>query len=91
MANEFKFVGISRHPSGELAVRYANDKGRTRVLVKNGHTEVRFIELEQPEHKMDCVDALMTWAERNVDEIDGEVLDVIAAEAELMGFDLARC
>lgn len=91
MAEMFKFVGVSRHPNGELKVRFANDAGRVKVLARNGHTDIHFIEMEQPEHKMDCIDALMDWAEDNADTIDGEVLSVVAEEAEAAGFDLSRC
>lgn len=91
MAEKFKFTGVSRHPSGEMKVRFANDANRVKVLDRNGHTDIFFIEMEQAEHKMDCVDALLDWAEDNADTIDGEVLAVIAAEAEEMGFDISRC
>lgn len=87
----FKFVGVSRHPNGELKVRYANDVGRPRVLERNGHTDMHFIEMDVAERKEDCVDALMDWAEGAADEIDADVLAVIAEEAADMGFDLARC
>lgn len=90
MAEMFKFVGVSRHPNGEFKVRYANDAARARHLERVGHTDVMFIEMEQPEHKMDCVDSLLDWAENNADTIDGEVIQVIADEAEALGFDLAR-
>lgn len=88
---QFKFVGVSRHPNGEMKVRYANDAARVKVLARNGHTEIYFIEMEQPEDKVECVDALLDWAEDAADTIDGEVLQVIAEEAEAMGFDIARC
>ena len=90
MADMFKFVGVSRHPNGEMKVRFANDASRVKVLARNGHTDIRFIEMEQPEHKMDCVDALLDWAEANTDTIDGEILAAIADEAEAVGFDIAR-
>lgn len=91
MAEQFKFVGVSRHPNGEMKVRFANDAARVKVLARNGHTDIHFIEMEQMEHKMDCIDALLDWAEDNAESIDGEVLQVIAEEAEAMGFDIARC
>ena len=91
MAEQFKFVGVSRHPNGEMKVRFANDAGRVKVLARNGHTEIQFIEMDFPERKEDCVSSLMDWAESTADEIDAEVLAVIAEEARECGFDLARC
>lgn len=91
MAEKFKFVGVSRHPNGELKVRYANDASRVRVLERNGHTDIHFIEMDEADVKIECVDALMDWAEDSADTIDGDVLAVVAEEAEAMGFDIARC
>ena len=88
MSKEFKFVGVSRK-DGEFKVRYANDEGRARVLAKNGHTDMFFIEMDQPEHKMDCVDALL-------DLLDGEhdlcdlAQDAILEEARELGFVIAE-
>lgn len=90
MAEFFKFAGVSRHPNGELKVRYANDAGRVKVLARNGHTDIMFIEMNQPEHKMDCVDALMDYCE-SVEDLDPDVFAAVAEEAEALGFDLARC
>lgn len=91
MAEVFKFVGVSRMPDGEMKVRYANDAGRVKHLARVGHTDINFIELEQAERKEDCVSSLMDWVENNADTVCGEVLQVVADEAEAMGFALARC
>lgn len=91
MSDVFKFVGVSRHPSGEFKVRFANDASRVKVLARNGHTDIFFIEMDTPEHKMDCVDALMDWAEANADTLTPEVYTAVSEEAEAQGFDLARC
>jgi len=66
--NTFKFVGVSKL-NGKFAVRYANDKGRAKVLERNGHTNVRFIELAQPEREEDALDALLNtdWICDNID------------------------
>lgn len=44
----FKFVGYAVDTKGRGAVRYTNDKRRTRTLVRNGCTEVKFVELPKP-------------------------------------------
>lgn len=91
MSEVFKFVGVSRHPNGEFKVRYANDAGRVKVLARNGHTDIYFIEMEQPELKIECMDALMDWAEANADTLSPEVYTAVVLEAESQGFDLAHC
>lgn len=53
----FKVVGVSKH-NGEYKVRFANDIMRIKVLAKNGHEDIRLIELEQPMLKNDAVLAL---------------------------------
>ena len=80
--NTFTFVGVSKH-NGVFAVRYANSKGRKGVLERNGHTDVRFIELEQAERQEDCVDALLNsdWV---CDDLD--VAEAVAAEGMRLGF-----
>lgn len=81
--NTYTFVGVSRHPNGALAVRYTNDRNRSRVLFKNGHTDCLFLELEQAERVEDCMDALMTYVEVN-ERLD--LLDVVREEAHRVGF-----
>jgi hypothetical protein len=79
----FQFIGVSRHPNGEMAVRYANDAGRQRVLARNGHSDIEFIELERPEHVEEAMSALMDFVEDN-ERVD--LLDVVFNEAERVGF-----
>ena len=81
--NTYTFVGVSRHPNGELAVRYTNDRNRARVLDKNGHTDILFLPLDMPERVEDCVSLLMDYVEDN-ERLD--LLDVVRAEAERVGF-----
>lgn len=81
--NSYQYVGVSRHPNGELAVRYTNDRNRARVLAKNGHTEIMFLEMNMPERVEDCVSALMDYVENN-EAVD--LLDVVRNEAERVGF-----
>lgn len=79
----YKFVGVSRNPDGVLAVRYANDAGRARHLQRVGHTEVLFLEMEQPERVEELMDALMDYVELN-ERLD--LLDVVREEAGRVGF-----
>lgn len=44
----FAFVGYAIDAKGRGAVRYTNDKRRTRTLVRAGCTAVKFIELPEP-------------------------------------------
>jgi hypothetical protein len=81
--NTYNFVGVSRHPNGTLAVRYTNDRNRARVLAKNGHTEILFLELDIAERVEDCMSALMDYVENN-ERLD--LLDVVREEAARVGF-----
>jgi len=78
----FRFVGVSKF-KGEFAVRYANDAGRARVLARNGHTDIVFIDMEQPERIEECVDALL-GQEWIFD--DYEMAAAVQTEAERVGF-----
>lgn len=44
----FAFVGYAVDKKGKGAVRYTNDKRRTRTLVRAGCTDVKFVELPEP-------------------------------------------
>jgi hypothetical protein len=81
--NSYQYVGVSRHPNGEMAVRYTNDRNRARVLERNGHTEILFLEMDMAERVEDCVSALMDYVETN-ERMD--LLDVVRDEAERVGF-----
>ena len=78
----FRFVGVSKL-NGQFAVRYANSKGRAGVLARNGHTDIVFIDMEQPERIEECVDALLgqDWVFENY-----EVAVAVQEEAERVGF-----
>lgn len=84
MSKLFKFAGVSCK-DGEFKVRYANDEGRARHLSRVGHTDIFFIEMEQPEHKMDCVDALLDVLEGDND-LCHEAKMAIYEEAQELGF-----
>lgn len=47
----FTHVGYAVDKKGKGAVRYTNDKRRTRTLVRAGCTDVKFVELPRPMNK----------------------------------------
>jgi uncharacterized protein YbjT (DUF2867 family) len=49
----FTHVGYATDKKGKGAVRYTNDKRRTRTLVRAGCTDVKFVELPVPMSKTD--------------------------------------
>jgi hypothetical protein len=79
---EFTFVGVSKD-KGKFKVRYANNKNRIRTLEKNGHTDVFFIALEQPEGKEDCIDKLL-----DADMPCTDSREAVLSEARELGFEV---
>ena len=47
MSKTFSHAGVSKL-NGEFKVRFANDALRTKVLIKNDHTDIDIIELPTP-------------------------------------------
>jgi D-serine deaminase-like pyridoxal phosphate-dependent protein len=72
MSKSFTHAGVSKL-DGEFKVRFANDALRTKVLIKNGHTDIDIIELKHPMTKEDAVAYLM--------EIDFATRDGVTNEA----------
>ena len=58
----FKYAGISKH-NGEYKVRFANDIMRIKILAKNGHEDIRFFELDEPNTKLEAVFEIKEEAE----------------------------
>jgi hypothetical protein len=81
----YRFVGVSTL-NGVTAVRYANEKGRARVLERNGHTDVQLFDAEEALHQMDLVDLLLDKAEAG--EFDTAAVAAVGAEARRLGFVL---
>lgn len=52
----FTFVGYAVDKKNKGALRYTNDKRRTRTLIRAGCTDVKFVELPRPMSK-DEIDA----------------------------------
>lgn len=59
MSKTFTHAGVSKL-NGEFKVRYANDSLRTKVLIKNGHTDIDIVELKNPMSKEDAVAYLLS-------------------------------
>ena len=55
----FSHAGVSKQ-DGEFKVRFANDALRTKVLVKNGHTDIDIVELKHPMTKLEAVAYLLS-------------------------------
>lgn len=66
----FSFVGYAVDSKGKGALRYTNDKRRTRTLVRAGCTDVKFVELPRP----------MTKAEIDASEFIAQVQPAAAAQ-----------
>ncbi len=59
MSKTFSHAGVSKL-NGEFKVRFANDALRTKVLVKNGHTDIDILELKVPMTKEAAVAFLLS-------------------------------
>ena len=73
----FTHAGVSKL-DGEFKVRFANDAMRTKVLIKNSHTDIDIIELKTPMTKEDAVAYLLT-----IDFDNGNAAVRAALEMEL--------
>jgi hypothetical protein len=77
MSKSFTHAGVSKL-DGEFKVRFANDAMRTKVLIKNGHTDIDIVELKHAMSKEDALAYLMS-----IDFANGNVLVQAALEAEV--------
>ena len=59
MSKSFTHAGVSKQ-DGQFKVRFANDAMRTKVLIKNGHTDIDIIELKHAMTKEDAVAYLLS-------------------------------
>jgi hypothetical protein len=85
----YRFVGLSAQ-EGRVAVRYANSVGRARHLERVGHTGVRFWDMGQAEHPMECMDQMLNLLEEGTVEFTAEERAALQVEARNMGFRLAE-
>jgi hypothetical protein len=77
MSKSFTHAGVSKL-DGEFKVRFANDSLRTKVLIKNGHTDIDIIELKHAMTKEDAVAFLIS-----IDFDNGNKAVRAALEAEV--------
>jgi hypothetical protein len=82
-AKTFRFVGFSTL-NGKTAVRYANEKGRARVLTRNGHEGVVLFDAGEALHQMDLVDLLLDKLDAGL--ITDHAVEAVRAEASRLGF-----
>jgi hypothetical protein len=82
MSKSFTHAGVSKQ-DGQFKVRFANDALRTKVLIKNGHTDIDIIELKHAMTKEDAVAYLMEidFATTN-GKTNADVLAALAAEID---------
>ena len=59
MSKSFTHAGVSKL-DGEFKVRFANDAMRTKVLIKNGHTDINIVELKNPMTKEEALAYLIS-------------------------------
>lgn len=76
MSKTFTHAGVSKL-DGKFKMRFANDSLRTKVLIKNGHTDIDIIELKHPMSKEDAVAYLLSI---DFDNGNKEVRAAIEAE-----------
>ena len=77
MSKSFTHAGVSKL-DGEFKVRFANDSMRTKVLIKNGHTDIDIVELKHAMTKEDAVAYLIS-----IDFDNGNTAVRAALEAEV--------
>jgi hypothetical protein len=77
MSKSFTHAGVSKL-DGEFKVRFANDAMRTKVLIKNGHTDIDIVELKHAMTKEDAVAFLIS-----IDFDNGNTAVRAALEAEV--------
>lgn len=76
MSKSFTHAGVSKL-DGKFKMRFANDSLRTKVLIKNGHTDIDIVELKHPMSKEDAVAYLLSI---DFDNGNKEVRAAIEAE-----------
>jgi hypothetical protein len=82
MSKSFTHAGVSKQ-DGQFKVRFANDALRTKVLIKNGHTDIDIIELKHPMTKEDAVAYLMEIDFATTNGVtNADVLAALAAEID---------
>ena len=81
MSKSFTHAGVSKL-DGEFKGRFANDSLRTKVLIKNGHTDIDIIELK---HAMTKEDAIAFLISIDFDNGNTAVRSALEAEVDKRG------
>jgi hypothetical protein len=82
MSKSFTHAGVSKQ-DGQFKVRFANEALRTKVLIKNGHTDIDIIELKHAMTKEDAVAYLMEIDFATTNGVtNADVLAALAAEID---------
>ena len=82
MSKSFTHAGVSKQ-DGQFKARFANDAMRTKVLIKNGHTDIDIIELKHAMTKEDAIAYLMEIDFATKDGVTNlAVQDALAAELD---------
>lgn len=76
MSKSFTHAGVSKL-DGKFKMRFANDSLRTKVLIKNGHTDIDIVELKHPMTKEEAVAYLLSI---DFDNGNAEVRAALEAE-----------
>lgn len=79
----YRFVGVSTL-NGVTAVRYANEKGRARVLERNGHSAVQLFDTGESLHQMDLVDFMLDQLDAG--HVAEPAVTAVLTEARRLGF-----
>ena len=82
MSKTFSHAGVSKL-DGEFKVRFANDALRTKVLIKNGHTDIDIMQLPNPMTKEDIIAFLLSIDFATKDTVRNEAVhEAILAELD---------
>jgi len=64
----YTYAGVSKQ-DGKFKARWANDMMRTKILIKNGHSDIDMVQLKYPMTKAAAIDWLL-----EIDFDDGNAL-----------------
>ena len=85
MSKTYTHAGVSKL-DGEFKVRFANDAMRTKVLIKNGHTDIDIIELKHAMSKEEAVAFLLSIDFATRDGVTNEAVHAaLLAEVDKRG------
>lgn len=59
----YSVVGTTVQPDGKLKIRWTNNVMRVKILMREGHTDIRLANLEKEMTKLDAVKAMQSLDE----------------------------